>query len=466
MEGNASVKRSHILLYATIALAMFLDGLDGTIVTVALPAMAESFNIGTSESSWIVTIYFLMMAGLILIIGKICDRGAIKKILLLGFAIFSLSSLACGLSPSITTLLIFRAVQGVGAAMLAAAGVMLSVKFLPPQKIAFGLALGVLGSSLGAAFGPVLGGVLTEYISWSWIFFINVPIGLVAIFIANKALPSDKPMVSEPFDFVGSVLLFISLVTGLYTLESFPSHGLTDLSLVTLVTFVVLFSIFIVYELKIQNPVLKLRLFKSKRFDYIIIAFALMNACFMGSLYLLPFYFKIEMGYSTLISGLLLLIQAAVTLLLCVKVGKLCEIYGARKFVLISLVSFSAFCAVFSVINASYGLIPIIFGLVLLGLVWGLAGGTIGTRVIENVPVEDKGSGSSLLSFFIYFGSALGTALYSGLFNLGANAGGISISDLQPDVFMNGFSFTMFVGLILVLIALYLSWAVKDDNHN
>lgn len=163
---NAGGGGAHVLLLATIALGMFLDGLDGTIVNVALPDISESFHIDSSVSSWIVTIYFLVLAGLVLVFGKLCDSGAIKKIVMAGFLVFSLGSLACGLSFSIESLLAFRAVQGIGASMLAASSVMLAVKFLPPGRTGYGLTLGVLGASVGGAVGPALGGVLASVLSW------------------------------------------------------------------------------------------------------------------------------------------------------------------------------------------------------------------------------------------------------------------------------------------------------------
>ena len=165
MEGPDETSGRYILVYIVIALAMFLDGLDGTIVNVALPSIAGSFGIGTSASSWISTVYFLVMAGLILIFGKVCDKGAVRKVMVVGLLLFSASSLACGLSASLSELIVFRAVQGVGASMIASSCMLATVEFLPPRKITFGLSVSLLGWSLGAAAGPALGGVLTETLS-------------------------------------------------------------------------------------------------------------------------------------------------------------------------------------------------------------------------------------------------------------------------------------------------------------
>ncbi len=455
-------RRGQLLLFVPIALGMFLDGLDGTIVTVALPKMAESFHMTSSGASWIVTVYFLVMAGLILVFGKICDKGAIKKVLISGFLIFSIGSLACGLSDSMALLLASRVVQGVGAAMLAASSIMLSVKFLPQEMRGFGLALGVLGSSIGAALGPALGGVLSEYFSWHWIFFINVPVGIVAAAISIRAVPADIEFDRSSFDYKGSVLLFLSLVFGLFALESTPSHGINTTTIISIVAFLVLFSVFIVYERRIHNPVLNLRLFRSRRLDMVIISFMLINACYMGSLYLLPFFLNKEMGFDTMMSGMYLLVPAVVTLAFCLWIGRLADRRGNRPFVILGCVFLLIFSAMFVFIDSEYPIYMLLIGLGTLGMVWGLCGGPLGSRLIENVPEGEKGSGSSLLSFFIYFGSALGTALFSGLFGLGSGSSGTAISDLSRELFIDGFQFTMLVSTVLAALALFLSWIVNE----
>lgn len=451
-------------LFATIALGMFLDGLDSTIVNIALPEITSDLGMGTSTASWIVTVYFLVMAGLILIFGKICDSGGIRKVLLGGFLVFSLGSFMCGVCPGFELLLASRAVQGVGAAMLAASSVMLSVQYLPSRMTGFGLALGLLGSSVGAAFGPALGGVLTETFSWHWIFFINVPIGIIAFLIARKAVPKEDKFVMSSFDIRGSVLLFASLVFGLYAVESVPSHGITTASGIALVLFVVLFAVFVLSERRVENPVINLRLFRSLRFDAVVVTFIILNMCYMGILYLLPFFLNIEMGLDTMGSSLYMLVPAVATLATCLWIGRLSDRLGNKPFVVIGCVFLTAAMTLFAMTSADVHVALLIAGLALAGLVWGVAGGPVGSRVIQNVPRGERGSGSAFLSFFIYFGSALGTAAFSGLFAFGSGTSGQSIADLTQALFLDGFHFAMLVGVALALIGLILSIAVKDQE--
>lgn len=457
--------KGFLSIYIVLALAMFLDGLDGTIVNVALPSIAESFGIGTSYSSWISTIYFLIMAGLILVFGKVCDKGAVRKVMVIGLVLFSASSLACGLSGGLMELLVFRAVQGIGASMIASSCMLATVEFLPPQKITFGLSVSLLGWSLGAAAGPALGGVLTEMVSWHWIFLINVPIGLFSAVMCMHAFPRDRGFERGGFDVIGSMVLFVTIVSGLYALESIPSHGMTPSNTVALVVLLISLPIFVVHSLRSREPVLELRLFRIPSLVAVVVALLLMNVCYMGAQYLFPFFLTIEMGYSAIVTSMHMLIPAVAILALCLFTGKMAETRGNRIFCIIGCVLLTLF-AVISCFICSDTPNLIYLALALLGLTWGICGGPIGSRVIDYVPDGKQGEGSSLMTFIIYFGSAMGTAMFSGLFSIGSGSPGTSISDLEPSVFMDGFLFSMVACVVMCIILTYLTWRVKETGRS
>ncbi len=454
----------YVLLLATIAISMFLDGLDGTIVNVALPDIADSFGIGTGETSWVVTVYFLVMAGLILVFGRICDMGAMKKVLVSGMAIFTLGSLLCGLSTTLPMLLAFRAVQGVGAAMLASSAVMLGVKCLPKEKIGLAMALVVLGTSLGVAVGPTLGAVLTELISWHWIFFINVPIGIIAILLAHRAVQPDKGLEKGDLDLPGSAMLFVAIVLGLFAIERMPSEGLNAVGIGSIVGCIVLLAAFLYYEKGRASPVLKTSLFRIKDFDMAILTYILVNMCLMGMAYLMPFFLRKIAGLATMESGLLLSLQAVSMIVCCLLVGKKSDIIGNRPFAVFACILMLVLTLVASTWGPETSLVIIGIALLIGGSVWGIGGGPMGARIVNALPDEDRGSGSSMISFIMYFSSALGTALTAGLFGFGSGAGSGSISDVSVDTFMNGFTFCMMFSVVLALIALISSWALKSDR--
>jgi len=162
--------RHQRLLLGAAALGVVMDGLDGSIVNVALPTIAAAFDTDTGTIAWVIITYLLMMAGLVLVMGSVADRGIMRKIFILGLALFTIGSAACGLSPSLSVLLASRVVQGIGAAMIAAVAPLLCVRYLPPTML--GASMGALGasSSIGFAAGPALGGMITHVLSWHWIF--------------------------------------------------------------------------------------------------------------------------------------------------------------------------------------------------------------------------------------------------------------------------------------------------------
>lgn len=453
------------LLLATIAISMFLDGLDGTIVNVALPDIAASFGIGTGDTSWVVTVYFLMMAGLILVFGRICDKGAIKKVLICGMAVFTLGSLFCGLSPSYPLLLASRAFQGIGAAMLASSAVMLGVKFLPREKLGLAMSLVVLGTSLGVAVGPTVGAVLTEFISWHWIFFINVPIGAIAIVLAHRSVPKDGGLQEGDLDVKGSVLLFAAIVLGLFVIERVPSVGINASGIIALAGCIALFAVFVWYERGRASSVLELRLFRNRNFDMAVVSYMLVNMAIMGVVYLLPFFMRKVLGFETLESGLFLSLQAVSMIACCLVVGGKSDRIGDRPFAVAACVLLVAFVSLLFLWNQDASLLVIGASLLVCGMVWGIGGGPMGARIVDALDESDRGSGSSMISFIMYFSSALGTALVAGLFGLGSGAGSGSISDVGIDVFMDGFGFCATVFLVLAVLALVLTYMLRTDRR-
>ncbi len=448
--------------FIVMALGFFLDGLDGTIVTIALPTIGSAFGIDAATSSWIVTIYFLSMAGLILIMGRLAGCGHLKSMLIIGFVTFAIGSLFCGLSWSLPMMLVFRVVQGIGGAMLAAGAALAPLRYLPPGKLSMGLAVTLLGSSLGAASGPAIGGIITDLISWNWIFYINVPIGLIAAYYSFKVLPKDIEAVKGRFDISGSVLLFAALICGLYTVESLPSHGLSSVTAATIAVFISAFMLFVLIERRKNDPVLDLSLFKLWKFDCVTLAYIIVNMVYAGVIYITPFYLTIVSGYSTLWSGIIMLIPAVATCIFCLPVSRSAGIRGNRVYALISMCMVVLSSAVLFFVQPYISIIMLIIGLVLLGLIWGFGSGSLSARMLDAAPSDQKDRASSIFSFLIYFGSALGTALYSGLFSFASSSGGIPISEILVTDFLTGFHAVMAVGILLGVIALVASYIVKE----
>lgn len=306
------------LILVSASLATFMSSLDGTIVNIALPTISESFGLSSSSVAWVATIYLLVMAGCLLIIGKISDAIGFKKIFLAGFALFTLGSFTCGFLPEFTgsfeTLLASRVLQAIGGAMMTIVAPALLSTYMPGEKRAKGMSLIVLFAAVGMALGPTLGGYLTEYLSWHWIFYINVPIGIIAVILGHLVIPATPASAKKSlkgFDTTGSILVFVGLAALLFAFSEGINRGWTSFPiLLSLLIAVLGLTGFIWRELHFPNPLLNLRLFRNRSFIYLNIVFALLFFTFAGSNYLLPFYLEHVHNYSTAFSGLILTVMS------------------------------------------------------------------------------------------------------------------------------------------------------------
>ena len=456
-------------LLGALSLGVIMDGLDGSIVNVALPAIASDFHASTGMISWVIITYLLMMAGFLLVFGKIADRGLMKKIFIGGFIIFTIGSVACGLSPHLFSLLGARIVQGIGAAMIAAVGPLLCVRCLPPRML--GVALGTLtaASSIGLAAGPALGGILTHFFSWHWIFLINIPIGIIGILYAHWVIPQDTPADEKtPFDVIGALTLLGAMIFGIFALVEIAPLGITDPQILISAALCVLFVVlFIFQELRTPVPFINIRIFSKWQFSSVVMAFLLINILFMGVLYLLPFYLTAEMKFDLATTGMYLFIPPLITALLSVPFGRMSDRFGRRWFVVAACMLLIVYYYIFTVLVPEAGLIPLLIALILMGAVYGIAGGAASSRIIEIAPEGEKGTGSSLMITALYLGSVIGTALFATFFTFATSSGGVvAFASLDSATFLSGFHFTMFIGLILSIFPLIFSVIVKDEQKS
>lgn len=457
--------RSEKLLLLIVAVAIFIDGMDGSIVNIALPSIALSLGTDTASISWVSVAYFMVLAGLILMFGRIADMGSVRKVFVYGFSIFTVASLFCGISDSLIMLLVSRIIQGVGAAMLAAASPMLCVKYISRKKLGLSLSIITLGSAIGYSLGPPLGGLLTDFLSWHWIFLINIPIGLIAIPLALYAVPKDGMIEKRPIDLTGAALLFFAIASGILALEVSGNPENTNHAILAAFTCLTLLIIFIVHEMKSEQPMIDLRIFKSWKFNSTFVSYLLLNMTYMGIFYLLPFYMSLCLGFTSSHSALYLLVPSVITVFICLPFGKLSDRLGRRWF----SVTACGIMLLYNVIlwfmvpeNGRWILIPV---MVLMGLCWGIAGGPMGSRIVEHAPDGHGGMGSSMMSLSIYLGCGVGTALFASIFSRASGAPGKSFSLLNIPEFTLGFSIAVFVAILMSIIAIVLAYIVKDSDR-
>ena len=256
------------LVLLAIGVGTFMSALDGSIVNVILPVITDYFNTSVATIEWVVTVYLLVVSGLLLSVGRLGDLRGNKRIYITGFFIFVTGSVLAGFSPSAVYLIGARGIQAIGSAMLFANAPAILTKIFPASQR--GQALGLQGTMtyLGLTVGPFLGGWLTDHLSWHFVFFVNVPVGLFAIWLSLMVIPKDSRSVhDEPFDVIGAITFMTGLTALLFALNKAESWGWTSLPILGLiVASLLILSLFIWIELHIKTPMLDLSLFKRKVF--------------------------------------------------------------------------------------------------------------------------------------------------------------------------------------------------------
>ena len=274
-----------------IAMAIFLGTIDGSIVNVALPTLAEEFDTTFGVAQWVVLAYLLTQATLTLGFGRLGDMIGKKPIFTAGFAVFTFGSVLAGLSPTIGFLIAARVVQALGAAMIFALGFAITTEAFPPSER--GKALGINGTtvSLGIMAGPILGGMILEATDWRWIFFVNLPIGIIGTITAIKFVPNTKPKGKQRFDFAGAVSFFVALLSLLLALTMGQNVGFTDPSILAAFGLsAIAFVAFVVIEQRVTQPMLNLDLFRSRDLTVNLITGFVSFFALSGLLLVVPFY--------------------------------------------------------------------------------------------------------------------------------------------------------------------------------
>lgn len=465
MYDVVSSPKHQKMLMLIAAFAIFMDSLDSSIVNVAMPVIASEYGIDISAGSWIVMAYLLIMAGFILAFGRVADNGKIRQVFAIGFFVFAAGSLLSALAPSLTIMIVARAIQGLGASMIAAAAPLLITRFLPEGKR--GLGMGVIATTGGIAltFGPPLGGLLTAYLSWHWIFLINVPIGIIAIVLARAIIP--KPSTApkkEPFDWLGTLLMFAAIASLILLLERGPVLGWFGVESATSATVFVVATIwFIVHSLRAKNPLLNVRIFRHWKFSSVSVSYLLTCGVFAGVMYMVPYYMQTSLSLDAAISGFLLMISAVITALVGIPIGAWSDKIGCRTPCILAAVFRIAFCLILLFILPEWGVIALIPALVCMGLSFGISGGPATTRIVQFSPKGEEGAGTSVMITTDFLGGVIGVAAYVVIFSLVVpQSVGIPVTDLAPELFLTGFHATAALGLAFGIITIILSSIVPN----
>jgi len=323
---------------SAVVMGIFLTTIDGSIVNLALPTLVRAFGTDFATVQWVVLAYLLTITTLMLSIGRLADMIGKKPLYTAGFVIFTTGSVLCGLSPSIYWLIAFRIVQAVGGTLLLALGLAIITEAFPTNER--GRALGIAGGavSVGIVVGPTLGGLLVDSLSWHWIFYVNLPVGIAGTWLAIRTLPDIKPPGGQRFDFLGAITLFISLLCLLLALTLGQQRGFDDRQVWLLDTgFFLFLLLFVTVELRSEQPMIDLRLFGNSKFSVGLITGFITFMAIAGTIILMPFYLENVLGYTPSEVGLLLAVVPIGLGISAPLSGSLSDRFGTRPITVIGL---------------------------------------------------------------------------------------------------------------------------------
>ncbi|CAG0981566.1 Riboflavin transporter RibZ [Anaerolineales bacterium] len=406
------------LVLLTVGVGTFMSALDGSVVNAILPVIQKYFNAEVATVQWVVTIYLLMVSGLLLSFGRLGDLRGNKNVYVWGFVIFVIGSALSGFSPTPGFLITSRAVQALGAAMLFANSPAILTKTFPGAER--GRALGLQGTMtyLGLTTGPFLGGWLANRFGWHSVFFINVPIGLLATWLSWRTIPNDSPSErKEQFDLYGAFTFMTGLVILLFALNRGGQWGwLSPLTLGLLSVSLIILAIFIWIELRTPAPMLDLNLFHNRVFNTAAISPVLNYIGIYSLLFLMPFYLIQGRGLTSAQAGLILTAQPLVMAAMAPFAGTFSDHIGAQIPTTLGMLVMAGGLFMLSRLTPDSPIVYVVAGLAISGLGSGMFVAPNNSALMGAAPHNRQGIASGVLALARNVGMVLGVGLTGAVF--------------------------------------------------
>ena len=456
--------RSRWLALVVLCAGMLMIILDGTIVNVALPAIQDDLGFSQSSLAWVVNAYLIPFGGLLLLAGRLGDLLGRRGVFLAGLGVFTGASALCGLAQSQEVLIGARFLQGAGGALASAVILgMIVTMFTEPRERATAIGVYSFVASAGASIGLLAGGVLTQAISWHWIFFVNIPIGIATAILAVRIIGRDRGIgLSRGADVLGAALVTAGLMIGVYTIVEAAERGwASGRTLATGAAALALLASFVVRQARARTPLMPLRMLRSRNVAGANVVQMLMVAGMFGMFFLGVLYMQRVLGYDAIETGLAFLPVALLIGALSLTVSpRLSLRVGGRAVLLAGLVLIVAGLAIFARVpeNAVYA-VDILPVMVLLGAGAGLAFPALTSLAMSGATPEDAGLVSGLVNTSLQVGGALGLAVLATLAT-GRTDALLADGEGNASALTGGFAFAFIVAAALVAAAIVVAATV------
>ncbi len=407
-------------------MSLLIVGLDSTIVNVALPSIHKSFSSSLAGLQWTIDAYTLVIASLLMLSGSTADRLGRRRVFQIGLGIFSVGSLLCGLAPSLDALIAARVLQAIGGSMLnpVAMSIIRNV-FEDPRERA--QAIGVWGAVIGIsmALGPVLGGALVDGPGWRFVFFVNVPVGIIAITLTALFVPESRANRPRRIDPLGQVFVILGLASLTYAIIEGPDHGWTSAEILALFAVALTsFAILIRHELRRREPLIELRFFRSAPFSGASVIAVCAFATLGGFLFLNTLYLQDVRGLSPLDAGLYMLPMALMMLIFAPLSGRLVGSRGSRPSLVGAGLLLVAATVMLTRLGVHTSVLYILGSYTVYGLGIGLVNPPITNTAVSGMPAAQAGVAAAIASTSRQVGVTLGVAIVGAVAGSSLSAGG------------------------------------------
>jgi EmrB/QacA subfamily drug resistance transporter len=461
---NDSVPLNKWLVLSLVAVGIFMSTLDGSIVNVALPTIMAELDVPLVTVKWVVVIYLLTVSSLLLFFGRLSDLRGRRRVYSQGLAVFSLGSLLCGLAPNAAWLIAWRALQGVGAAMIMACTPALVVDVFPAQER--GRALGMVGMVVagGLTMGPALGGILLQFFHWRVIFFINVPVGAAAAAAVLVLLrKGPETILSEPIDWPGTILLMVcfpALLTALSRGEEWGYASPQTLGLVCV--FLVCLILFVVVETRSRFPIVEPALFSVRLFSVSIAAAVTLFISLFTISFIMPFYLVNPAGFPMAKTGGILVIPFFFLFICAPIAGAISDKIGSRLLCTLGLSCMAFSLLSFARMSAGTDIWPVAWRLALAGIGTATFTSPNSAAAMSAVAQQRRGIAAALVATARNLGMVFGVATAAVIFNASFQkaSGGQSLQNYHPGMeaaFMTAFHHVMLWGAAVAAFGAMLS---------
>jgi EmrB/QacA subfamily drug resistance transporter len=337
---------SHVIVPLIVACALFMQNLDSTSLATALPAIAAAFGEPALRLHMAITAYMLALAAFLPMSGWVADRFGARNIFRLAILVFTLSSIACGMAQDFNQLIAARVCQGIGGAMMVPVGRLILVRSVPKSELVAAMALMGMPALIGPIIGPLLGGLITTYSNWRWIFWINVPVGVLGFVLVSRFIENVREENVKPFDWIGFALSAFGLAATVFGMDTAFARTQADpLGLALLVAGVVCLCLYVPYSRRVPNPIMDLGLLRIRTFRTSVTGGSVFRLGVGAMPFLLPLLMQEGFGYSPVQSGFLTFVSAAGSLGMRTIARRILRAYGFRNVMIWNSLIASAFMA-------------------------------------------------------------------------------------------------------------------------